>query len=152
MDVFQEGSVVLSDSHWPDSHSVRLFEPCVIAVRGTDEGSYEGILASTSTSVVTDNSWKCSATLEDGWDLTGFNDAHWENATVVGSHGDAPWGRFDGIDLTAKWIWTSNSLDDVVYCRKELCESSGWTGVCCSSSPVFLQRVLLRGMLLRSTA
>ena len=129
-DVFHNGEVVFSNDAWTDSHTIRLFEPCVLAIRGEDFGVIAGILASTSTGVVTDKTWKCSGTLEAGWDLTGFNDSHWEDARITGVNGDAPWGLFADIDPSAKWIWSSGENDTVAYCRKEICVDGPWTGVC----------------------
>ena len=95
-----------------------LFERCAVA--GEDTGLNEGILASTSTGVVTDDTWKCTANLEDGWSTCSFDDSHWLNANVYAANGGWPWGGINSIMDSAKWIWAEGSTDGTVYCRKRL--------------------------------
>ena len=120
--VYRHGSVVLSDVRWDDAHTVTLMNTCVLAVQGVDQGGgYVGILASTSTGVVSDATWKCSAVWQNGWHQSGFDDASWAQARIVASHGVAPWGTVSGISSHAKWIWAQGSYGGTVYCRRALC-------------------------------
>ena len=120
--VYRESSVVLSDLHWETSHTVTLASTCVLAVQGVDQGGgYVGILASTSTGVVSDASWKCSAVWQNGWHLSGFDDAAWAQARIVATNGVAPWGPVPAISSHAKWIWAQGSYGGTVYCRRTLC-------------------------------
>ena len=53
-----------------------------------------------------------------------YSDDGWE-AAVVNPEGEDRWGPRDGIDDSAKWIWTSNpgkswpetNADSPIYCR-----------------------------------
>ena len=106
----------------PEAHTVRLENACVLVVKATDYGRTRyGILASTSTGVVTDETWKCSANEEDGWDLPGFDDSAWGAARVFGLNGVGPWGTLTAINRQAMWIWAEDVHGGTVYCRKTLC-------------------------------
>jgi hypothetical protein len=56
--------------------------------------------------IVTDASWRSAKTAPAGWRELGFDDSAWDMATVVGNHGDAPWGALLGSSA-AKWLWTA---------------------------------------------
>ena len=101
----------------------------VIAIHGINSESrgYAGIVASAAGPViVTDESWKCSNTLETGWNEKCFDDDHWSPAVILGSIGDRPWrrgGTLRDISSAAKWIWTMpvpGPEDKEIYCRKRL--------------------------------
>ena len=89
---------------------------------GKDEYGDEGILASTSTGVVTDDTWKCTANLEANWSTCAFNDSHWLNAHVYAANDGESWEMIDGILEFAEWIWAEGSTGGTVYCRKRLRE------------------------------
>ena len=91
----------------------------------TNTGGPGGLLASTNTGVVTDETWKCSGTEQTGWHLEDFDDSGWDNAYVVRVHGDQPWGVIAGIDGSAKWIWDTGYAPGhtTTYCRKRICDS-----------------------------
>ena len=71
-----------------------------MALAVTNTGGHGGLLASTSTGVVTNETWKCSDTEQAGWHLAEFDDTSWDNAYVVGQHNDGPWGVIIGISGT----------------------------------------------------
>ena len=121
--VYHDGDVVLSADGWRIAHTVNLDDACVLAVKAVDLGGGAGMLASTSTGVVTDASWKCSGAVEQtGWHLDDFDDAAWSQARVIGTNDGSFWtGVIDGISTEAQWIWSQNSRDDEIYCRKSLC-------------------------------
>ena len=54
----------------------------VIAIYGRNTGGPKGILASTTTGIVTDGSWRCSNELMDGWMNPGFDDTAWPLAEI----------------------------------------------------------------------
>ena len=114
-----------SSVDWTVTSVVSLEDACVLAVRAVqhnDGGSAAGILASTSTGVVSDASWKCSTVYQTGWHRASFDDSAWSYAHVKGTNGGAPWGTITGIDAQAKWIWTYQVIaGDTIYCRKPLC-------------------------------
>ena len=110
-----------SDDNWGLAHTVTLADTCVLAVKGVYYGGSYGILASTSTGVVSDASWKCSAVEQSGWHLPDFNDAAWSQAQVLAGHGAWPWLHIGGISAQATWIWAQGSSATPVYCRKALC-------------------------------
>ena len=105
--------------------SATLNHTCVLALRAGNVGGPGGLLASTDTGIVTDETWKCSGSWQAGWSLEYFDDSSWDNAYVVGVHGDVTWGRIDGIDESAKWIWDSGYTEgrSTTYCRKNICDS-----------------------------
>jgi hypothetical protein len=56
--------------------------------------------------IVTDGSWRSSKIEQSGWPALLFDDSTWAPATVVGNHGDGPWGALLGTS-DAKWIWSA---------------------------------------------
>ena len=121
VDVYHNREIVYSNGDWRVSDVITLDNPCVLAFRAVDYGVIPGILASTSTGVVTDETWKCSTVEQTGWYLYDFDDSAWDNARVVDSHGASPWGTFSDISADAKWIWAQGTNTGTVYCRKKLC-------------------------------
>lgn len=43
--------------------------------------------------ISTDDGWKTSKNLEEGWNVAGFNDSAWTGAHILGPVGMAPWGE-----------------------------------------------------------
>ena len=120
--VYHNGAVVLSSGDWRVADDVSLENACVLAVKAIDHGGgWFGILASTSTGVVSDATWKCRSSHQPGWHLASFDDSAWSRADVMGAHGDTPWGYLNAIDAQAKWIWAHGIAGGVVYCRKSIC-------------------------------
>jgi hypothetical protein len=59
--------------------------------------------------VVTDATWQRGpGGLETNWFAIDFAEANWTAATVVGTHGDLPWGAILGTS-TAKFLWSYDS-------------------------------------------
>lgn len=56
--------------------------------------------------VLTDATWRSSKVTQSGWQGVLFDDSAWEQATVVGNHGDPPWSALLGTS-NAKWLWTA---------------------------------------------
>jgi alpha-L-rhamnosidase len=57
--------------------------------------------------VVSDDSWKTSDAEATGWNSTGFDDAEWTAAQVLGANGIAPWGEVTaqgGYELPARML------------------------------------------------
>jgi len=93
----------------------------VIAIYGKDWGGAEGIIASTTTGIVTDGSWKCSSVKEDNWIMPDFDDSAWNNADT--SRGvNTNKGYWQDISKNALWIWSTGMSNppDEAYCRKSL--------------------------------
>ena len=89
-----------------------------IAVQCTDEGVIAGLMASSTSGLITDGSgsWRCTSTMEAGWMNPSFDDSHWQTAVVNGDNGAFPWLYLP--DMTgAKWIWSSAPVYSTVYCR-----------------------------------
>ena len=93
----------------------------MLAVKAVDGGSDFGILASTSTGVVSDTTWKCSSSYQTDWHLASFDDSAWSPAVIRRTNGDGPWGRFNAINAQAKWIWAHGVAGGTIYCRKSFC-------------------------------
>ena len=101
----------------------------MLAIAVTNRGGPGGLLASTTTGIVSDEVWRCSDTEQTGWYLEDFDDSSWDLAYVVGLHGYEPWGWIDGIDSSAKWIWDAGYAPDhsTTYCRRRMCGlMTGW--------------------------
>ena len=98
----------------------------MLALTATNSAGAGGLLASTSTGVVTDETWKCSGTEEPGWHLEEFDDTCWDTAHVIAQHGDRPWEVISGISGNAKWIWDTGftrGQEATTHCRKTICDS-----------------------------
>jgi hypothetical protein len=90
----------------------------VVAIVGTNTSSQAGndrgivgqlTVQTTSGAVpilVTDATWRVSATEASGWSEPSFNDSSWIFATELGAMGVSPWGNIIP-DSTAKWIWSA---------------------------------------------
>ena len=124
IDIYHGGVSVQHDSLWRNAVSATLTDTCVLAMTVTNTGGPGGLLASTNSGIVTDESWKCSGTEQTGWYLEEFDDSGWDNAYVVRVHGDQPWGVIAGIDGSAKWIWDTGYAPGraTTYCRKTICD------------------------------
>ena len=102
----------------------------VIAVECTDKHDVAmGMLAETSTGVVSDGSWKCTRTYQAGWEHISFNDGGWSNANVYGPNPTSPWNyAIPSISGAAKWIGSGSKTDvspggtgPKIFCRRNLC-------------------------------
>ena len=96
----------------------------LIAIHCEDIMIYGGILASLNTGLVTDSSWKCTSTYQQGWYNLDFDDSPWSPAYEIAvNDGNNVWSRpREGISLDAYWIWTPRWRfgDKNVYCRRLL--------------------------------
>jgi len=96
----------------------------VIAISCKDTGGREGIVASTTTGIITDGSWKCSSVKEDNWMMSDFDDSAWNNADISRGTNVAPkpypWGVRPNIANNAYWIWATGFPTNTTeaYCRK----------------------------------
>jgi hypothetical protein len=122
-DVYVNGALTGTTTSWPSpvTMDVSLFvhpgRVNVIAVEarntssqgGTDRGvigQLEDLTDGGSKVVVlTDATWRSWKTAVSGWQGVLFDDSGWDMATVVGAHGDSPWGALLGTS-NAKWLWT----------------------------------------------
>ena len=83
-----------------------------------------GFLASVDDdSLVSDETWKCSAVYTENWMLPSFDDSKWSNAAISGTNTVSDVHKvLSDISEKAKWIWTakyndSTTIDKTVYCR-----------------------------------
>jgi len=92
----------------------------VIAISCKDTGGWEGILASTTTGIVTDGSWKCSSVKEDNWMMSDFDDSAWKNADTSRGTNVAHGHPRPKIANNAYWIWATGypTKTTEAYCRK----------------------------------
>lgn len=110
------------------NHTVSLQEgENLIAVEGIDQGGKAGLLADgvfDGTDIITDGSWRCSTTEEEGWNTIEFDGSAWTTATEYGRYGVAPWYKWASgmpTDTQAQWIWSADaSGDNKVYFRKTI--------------------------------
>ena len=88
------------------------------------EGSY-GIMATVQDVagydvLVTDDSWSCSKTADDGWEKADFVEG--ENWNAASYYNHPPYvsgvGQWSSMSANRKNIWTNSAADYTVYCRK----------------------------------
>ena len=121
MEIFADGQSLGTDHDWANSTTylvpgnIRFLS---VAGKNT-QGSFHGILGSTSNGRVTDGTWKCISNFYSGWNSPDFDDQDWPYARVIAKHGAKPWRKIRGIAETAKWIWANNS-ERTVYCRLKM--------------------------------
>ena len=86
-----------------------------------DVGSQRAILAD-FVGLVTDASWKCSATYQAGWNVIDFDDSSWAPAREVAANGASVWRtRLIGqISSEAMWIWNPDLTTTYSYCRYDI--------------------------------
>jgi len=133
MEVFLDG-VKYTDAamkHWEKTSEVSIPPHTdVIAISCKDTGYTEGFVASTTTGIVTDGSWKCSSVKEDNWMMSDFDDSDWKSADTSRGTNVAPkqynWGLRANIDNNAHWIWATGypTKTTEAYCRKSLVPGS----------------------------
>ena len=120
--VFHGGQSIHYGYDFSDARSLSLDDACVLAVFGVKSiSNTNGILASTSTGVVTDGTWKCSSDDPIGWYLPGFDDAAWSQAQVVAPNDGSTFVSIAEISSEAKWIWAQDTSTNIACCRKTLC-------------------------------
>ena len=112
---------------WDDISTLKISSKTrVLAVKcHNTHGGPHGIMGMVqdeagNTVLVTDDSWKCSNRMDDGWLGVNFpNQSKWKAASYI-SHreydtDDGPWRT---ISSRARVIWTGQEDDRTVYCRK----------------------------------
>ena len=114
------------EDNWKSSSDYSL-NACnsLIAISCEETGGAAGILASTTTGVLTDTTWRCTDLLETGWDTVGFTETAgvWGTPDAHGRNGVARGGaKFTDINLSSKWIWfgPNDGTRKTVYCRKNI--------------------------------
>jgi hypothetical protein len=123
-DVYVNGALTGTTTSWPSpvTMDVSLFvhpgRVNVIAVEARNTSSQggpdRGIIGQledltdggSKVVIVTDATWRSWKTAVSGWQGVLFDDSGWDMATVVGAHGDSPWGALLGTS-NAKWLWTA---------------------------------------------
>ena len=118
--VFIDGVEVghVSDSKSPSQVTITN-DMKVIAIQISNQNTIGGLIGSLSNGkIVTDETWKCSRELEEGWTTASFDDSAWPAANAE-AQGEV---LADGITSNAKWIWAGSYFDSgiTVYCRKGL--------------------------------
>ena len=96
----------------------------LLAVAVTNIYGYANLKgALTNGTMITDGSWKCTATYADGWHKIGFDDSSWPVATVRdASLNGAICEDFPSGAIKSLWNDFSGSynVQKTVYCRKSL--------------------------------
>ena len=91
-----------------------------VSVSSASVGSFKGWIGATSdSSIVTDDSWKCSSTYTSGWQNIDFNDVKWTVPIIKQANSNS----CIGFPSAAKRLWIKkNNLSDssTIYCRKSL--------------------------------
>ena len=99
----------------------------VLGIKCVNIGGGYGIMAAVEDAVgdnvlMTDNSWSCSNTADDGWEKADFVEGDNWNAASYYSNSDyiadgEPWSS---MSANKQIIWTDSPADATVYCRKVL--------------------------------
>jgi len=127
--VYVDGELKFSDEDWKTVASLDVPASAqVIAVKCRDDGGGYGIVgdlkdSTGNTITATDESWKCSAEEESGWEQPGFDAEDWNPAKDMGDGNHLiRLEEFAEIDSpNRKSIWADGTDGNtVVYCRKEL--------------------------------
>ena len=91
----------------------------VIAIQISNQNTIGGLIGSLSNGkTVTDETWKCSRELEEGWTTASFDDSAWPAANAA-AQGEV---LAAGVVSNAKWIFAGSFFDSGItaYCRKRL--------------------------------
>jgi len=132
--VFVDGEEKFADGNraWNLLSSWRISpDASVIGVQCRNTGGPYGIMVElknpqSRTIMVSDDTWHCSNSGDDGWATADFveND-NWQAASYY-NHGAyaVPGGSWSGMSFNRKIIWTNSAADTTVYCRKVLVDPS----------------------------
>ena len=96
-----------------------------IAIHCRNNDGAGGFIASFSNGLTTDNTWRCSHAIVDGWYEENFDDSDWDRAYVVQANDGRgqTWSKDNGFPDNAKWIWRSKiQVNSNSYCRGKLSE------------------------------
>ena len=131
MIVYVDGTAYQDDNmqHWNKASTVTLpIGSTVLAIECFNTGGPFGIIGSTNDGMLTDDSWKCSGEMQDGWMNPDFDDSSWETAQVIKGNDDGgdP-GKIDEVSDDAQWIWSTGG-ETTSYCRKMLIEKDTSVG------------------------
>ncbi len=124
-DLYFNGRLVGSNSDWNNVEKYPVDLQAgknIIAVKGVDLGAPGGLLAeivldSNVGRSGTSTAWKTSLQEQAEWTTTGFDDAAWTPATMIGAYGISPWDDVSGMSAgtTAQWIWGAGGSDTVYF-------------------------------------
>jgi len=97
-----------------------------VGIKCTNTGGPYGIMSQIENSAgavvdVSDSSWQCSNTAEDGWATADFA-GQWDAASNEYRHSGyaVDQGAWAGMSPNKEIIWTGSGADTTVYCRKTL--------------------------------
>ena len=125
--VYVDGKQVASqpyDGNWNENVISNVpLSAQILAVSVTNLHGVAGLRgALTNGTVITDSSWKCTTTLNDGWQDITFDDSNWP-AAVVRDYPMAGCDSFPSAALKALWTEPTFSTLKTIYCRKQLKQS-----------------------------
>ena len=97
----------------------------VIAVQVINYAIDIGLMAMTSSGVVSDTNWKCTSTQPAlGWNSPDFDDSKWPQAISYfrndGSSYSEPNIRMYDFPINAHWLTTVEKTGSEMYCRRYL--------------------------------
>ena len=97
----------------------------VLGVKCVNTGGPYGIMGAITDSegkevLVTDNSWSCSNTADEGWETADFQEGdNWNSASYYPHRNYITnSGSWASMSANRQVIWTSSAADTTVYCRK----------------------------------
>ena len=110
---------------WATGLTKTLSSACgVLAIytdaRGTVDDYQHGVLVSTSTGVVSDDTnWKCTNSYWTGMNSPTYDYSHWDQPTVLGANDGSYATVVTSVSAQANWIWTGTT--STVHCRITFC-------------------------------
>merc|ERR1712176_503282 len=97
----------------------------VLGIKCLNTGGPYGIMGAVTDAdgndvLVTDNSWSCSNTADDGWEKADFKEGDGWNAASYYPHRNyvTNSGSWASMSANRQIIWTDTAADRTVYCRK----------------------------------
>ena len=94
----------------------------LIAIRCLETGGKAGIVLSANNGLVSDSSWRCTRTYQEGWQTSPFQEAPgvWKYADMFAPNDGTRAFYVPGISPKAQWIWIGPNDGERVYvhCRK----------------------------------
>ena len=97
----------------------------IIAVEIKNEKGEIGLMAMTSSGVVSDTNWKCTSTQPaSGWNFPNCNDSKWPQAISYfkndGTNHNLSYIRMYDFPKNAHWLTTVANRAPQMYCRRSL--------------------------------
>jgi MSHA biogenesis protein MshQ len=127
-----QGTLIGSGTNWPTTEMLSAYltpgQDYYLHIKATDVGGVAGFLGDFELSG-TDHRFSNGLTTLDtntsDWVVSTTGWGNYQPVTAYGTNVDSPspWGRINGVSLSAQWIWSSNNdADNVTYFSTKIAE------------------------------